>query len=170
MSANKFKVGDKIIRVSGSRSFGGMNEGDTGIVSKIDETGVTIVGRQGVNFSLDSYELFEDTPKPLGGIKHDQDKVDLALMPIGPMLEVAKVWTFGKKKYSAWNWTNGFIWSRPYAAALRHIFAWASGQDKDPETGLPHLAHAICCLQMLLEFQEQGTGLDDRFKTYKENK
>ena len=102
--------------------------------------------------------------KKLGGIKHDTDKVDFALVPIHSLTEVAKVWTFGKKKYTAWNWKGGFIWSRPYAAALRHIYAWARGEDKDPETGLPHLAHAICCLQMLIEFGHTGTGEDDRQK------
>lgn len=99
----------------------------------------------------------------LGGIKHDQDKIDFALMPIIPLTEVAKVWTFGKKKYTAWNWTRGFLWSRPYAASLRHIFAWASGQKYDPETGLHHLAHAVCCLMMLIEFDMVGSGEDDRY-------
>jgi hypothetical protein len=105
----------------------------------------------------------------LGGIKHDQDKIDFALLPLISTTEVVKVWTFGKKKYSAWNWTNGFLFSRPYAAALRHIFAWFTGQTYDPETGIHHLAHAICCLQMLIEFEITGTGEDDRRKTYKPN-
>ena len=112
-------------------------------------------------------ELLEDcivNPKPqLGGVKHDQGKPDWSLLPIGPTEEVVKVFTFGKAKYSAWNWTKGFAWSRPLAAALRHIFAWSAGQDKDPESGLSHLAHAICCLQMLIEFQETKTGVDDRY-------
>lgn len=100
----------------------------------------------------------------LGGIKHDQGKPNFALLPIGPTEEIVKVWTFGEKKYAAWNWTLGFKWSRPLAASLRHIFAWARGEDKDPESGLPHLAHAACCLMMLLEFQATGTGEDDRYK------
>lgn len=98
----------------------------------------------------------------LGGIKHDEGKVDFALLPILPLREVARVWTYGKKKYSAWNWTNGFTYSRPYAAALRHIFDWARGQTYDEETGIHNLAHAICCLSMLIEFELKGTGQDDR--------
>lgn len=102
--------------------------------------------------------------KQLGGVKHDQGKPNWALLPIGPTEEVVRVWTFGEKKYSAWNWSLGFAYSRPLAACLRHIFAWASGQDKDPETGYSHLAHAICCLMMLIEFQATNTGKDDRYK------
>jgi len=107
------------------------------------------------------------TDQKLGGIKHDQDKIDFALVPIGPLTEVARVWTYGKKKYSAWNWTNGFAYSRPLAAALRHTFDWARGQTYDLETGIHNLAHAICCLEMLIHFEQTGTGVDDRFKTYK---
>ena len=45
----------------------------------------------------------------------------------------------------------------------RHIFAWWGGQDKDPETGFSHLAHAGCCLIFLMEYQRNGYGTDDRF-------
>ena len=40
----------------------------------------------------------------------------------------------------------------------RHIFAWWGGEDKDPETGFSHLAHAACCLLFLMEFQRNGWG------------
>ena len=100
----------------------------------------------------------------LGGIKHDSDKPDYSLLPPGPIDMIAQVWTFGKKKYAAYNWCKGFLWSRPIAAALRHIFAFMRGENLDPESGKPHLAHAICCLMMLLEFLETNTGIDDRYK------
>ncbi len=46
----------------------------------------------------------------------------------------------------------------------RHIFAWWGGEDKDPETGFSHLAHAGCCLLFLMEFQRNSWGTDDRFQ------
>lgn len=98
-----------------------------------------------------------------GGVKYDDGKVDFSLLPMGPLEDVAKVWTFGKQKYNAWNWTKGFKYLRVYSAALRHIFASMRGEDTDPESKLPHLAHAICCLMMLLEFQATNTGEDDRY-------
>ena len=36
-------------------------------------------------------------------------------------------------------------------AALRHIQAYLSGEVSDPESGKPHLAHALCCLMFRLE-------------------
>jgi hypothetical protein len=35
-------------------------------------------------------------------------------------------------------------------AMIRHIVAFCSGEINDPESGLPHLAHAGCCLLFLL--------------------
>lgn len=98
------------------------------------------------------------------GIKHDQDKPDMSLLSTTAITKMAQVMTFGKKKYSAHNWRGGFAWSRPLAASLRHIFAYIGGEDKDPETGISHLAHASCCLMFVLEFEETHKELDDRFK------
>lgn len=102
-------------------------------------------------------------PAPTG-IKHDQEKPDMSLLSSIALLKVAQVMTFGKTKYSANNWRGGFQWTRPLAASLRHIFSYLGGQDKDPETGVSHLAHAVCCLMFVLEFEETHKHLDDRYK------
>jgi hypothetical protein len=60
------------------------------------------------------------------------------------------------------NWEPGMAWSRCYASALRHLFAWWRGEDKDPQTGLSHLAHCACNILFLLEYQELKRGTDDR--------
>lgn len=98
------------------------------------------------------------------GVKHDQDKPDMSLLSSIALTKVAQVMTFGKKKYSAHNWRGGFAWSRPLAAAARHLYAYIGGEDKDPETGLSHLAHACCCLFFILEFEDTRPDLDDRYK------
>lgn len=100
----------------------------------------------------------------MNAIKHDQNKPGIALIPGEAIIEIAKAYDFGAKKYSAHNWRQGFEWLRISSAALRHIFAWISGEDKDPESGLSHLAHACCNLMMLITFQTTKTGTDDRYK------
>ncbi len=96
-------------------------------------------------------------------IKHDEEKVRLDLLSPIALNEIAKVLTFGAKKYSDHNWRNGFKWSRLLGATLRHIFAFIGGQDKDPETGLSHLAHAGSCIMFLLEHESTHKDLDDRY-------
>lgn len=80
------------------------------------------------------------------------------------LLSVGEVLAYGAKKYSARNWENGIMYSRVYGAATRHLMAFLSGEAMDPETRLPHLAHAACCLMFLLTFEARGQGgkLDDR--------
>lgn len=106
---------------------------------------------------------FNESLKPTaGGLKFDGDKPSLALLPVESLEEVGKVLTFGAKKYDAHNWRKGFVWSRLLSACLRHVFAFIRGEDKDPETGLSHLAHAACCLLFLISFTKTGAGTDDR--------
>lgn len=101
------------------------------------------------------------------GVKHDQEKPDLSLLSSIALNKIGQVMTFGKKKYSAHNWRGGIAWSRVLSAAMRHLIAYIGGEDKDPETGLSHLAHLGCCVMFLLEFEETHRELDDRFKASK---
>jgi hypothetical protein len=86
------------------------------------------------------------------------------LLPGEALEEIAKVLSFGAKKYAAHNWRKGFAWSRLLAACLRHLFAYGRGERTDPESGLSHLAHAGCMLLFLLTHEVKGMGTDDIYK------
>jgi hypothetical protein len=86
------------------------------------------------------------------------------LIPVGALREVARVYGFGAGKYADHNWRKGYAWHLSYAAALRHVTSFWDGEDLDPESGLPHLAHAAWQMLTLLQFQLDGLGTDDRFK------
>lgn len=97
-------------------------------------------------------------------LKFDTDKLPLNLLSTEAMNQTAAVLKFGAQKYAEHNWRKGFTWSRPLAAAMRHLTAFNDGEDKDPESGLSHLAHAACCIMFLLEFEKTHPELDDRYK------
>lgn len=91
------------------------------------------------------------------GVKHDEGKLDLTLIPPELLEEVAKVLMHGAAKYDRHNWTKVPDAEQRYAAAmLRHVLAWQKGEILDPETGLHHLAHAACCVAFLLSFWRAG--------------
>lgn len=98
------------------------------------------------------------------GQKFDSDKLRYELLPPELLEEVARVLTFGAHKYSARNWELGMAWSRPFAALMRHMWAWWRGEDKDPETGYSHLSHAACCIAFLVSYEARNVGTDDRPK------
>lgn len=98
------------------------------------------------------------------GIKHDQGKPDLSMISYDLVEEVGYVRMFGAVKYSRDNWKKGFKVTRSCAAALRHIFLFLSGQTLDPESGRPHLAHAVCCLEHAIYDMRHHPENDDRYK------
>lgn len=118
-------------------------------------------------------ELFETQEFPTAAdripagtaLKFDTDKLPLNLLSTEAMNQTAAVLKFGAQKYAEHNWRKGFTWSRPLAAAMRHLTAFNDGEDKDPESGLSHLAHAACCIMFLLEFEKTHKELDDRYKS-----
>lgn len=86
------------------------------------------------------------------GVKYDGEKPRMYLLPPKALTEVAKVLTFGASKYDENNWKKlDNLQNRYTGATLRHIFAHMDGEELDPETGLDHLAHALCCLLFKLE-------------------
>jgi hypothetical protein len=99
-----------------------------------------------------------------GGLKFDNDKPDLSFISKDLMEQMAYVRAFGAKKYARDNWRLGFKYNRSIAAALRHIMAFKEGEDLDRESRLPHVAHALCCLEHLLNDFLHHPENDDRYK------
>lgn len=93
------------------------------------------------------------------GMKYDGGKPRMDLLLDGcpaALLQVAEVLTFGAKKYAAHSWhTVSEGKTRYKAALLRHLTAHAQGEVNDPESGLPHLAHAACCSLFILELEQR---------------
>lgn len=96
--------------------------------------------------------------------KHDQGKIPCELLPPASLLEIGKVLAFGRAKYAAWNWAKGLPYTRILGAILRHTYAYMMGEDKDPETGLSHMAHAACECLFILHYEKFKPEFDDRPK------
>jgi len=97
------------------------------------------------------------------GIKHDQEKPRMDLLPFDTLMAIATVLSYGAEKYDDRNWELGMDWGRIYAATQRHLTAFWSGENIDRESDLPHLWHALCSLMFLATYYNRGVGEDTRF-------
>lgn len=136
-----------------------------------DEVMVTVVTREGFrvvpskprtfhwsNLEADPIVAYKvvSQERPSQGVKHDSGKPRFSLLPLKQIWDVEAVLEFGAKKYQFDNWKKvDDSENRYFDAAIRHIFAWRGGEKLDPETNLPHLAHAVCCLLFLMWGDDQ---------------
>ncbi len=91
-----------------------------------------------------------------------EDKPGVDQIPPECLLAWGDVFTYGEKKYGKSNWLKGTNWHEFVGSAFRHLLKWQLGEDLDPESGLPHLAHALWNVGALMTYQERGLGTDDR--------
>ena len=95
---------------------------------------------------------YEDVVIKPEGRKYDGGKLEYGLVPPLALKSLAEVLTFGAQKYDRDNWQKVPDSKRRYFDAMqRHTWAWKEGEIFDPESGLHHLAHAMCCLMFLYE-------------------
>jgi len=100
------------------------------------------------------------------GIKYDAGKLPYYLLAWDALDQVCAVLRFGAKKYAERNWEMGLTASQIFSAASRHLKDWFQfGLDKDKETGLHPLAHAMCEVMFGLALSLRGKLIDDRPKT-----
>lgn len=108
-------------------------------------------------------------------VKKDDGKfTEWALLTLAPPTATRaklRVYGHGQRKYSTMGYLKSALakpeeakYSRLLNALFGHVFRWQAGEDLDPEFGESHLAHAICCLEILLEWHLRGVGTDDRNK------
>lgn len=114
-------------------------------------------------------------------IRTSSGKAPLNLVPLRAITGAARVFGYGAKKYAAGNYhtaDDDQIANRYIGGLLRHLadcqrpdglYDWTSiATGLDPESGLPHIDHAICGLLMLRALAtkhgalpaDPGAGLD----------
>lgn len=104
------------------------------------------------------------------GVKYDDEKERMDLIPPLAIREIARVLTHGARKYDDDNWRRVKSLRRRYmAAALRHVREYQESLrygepgtiPLDDDSGLPSLAHAAVCLLFILEADEAGIDLPE---------
>jgi hypothetical protein len=106
-----------------------------------------------LKYNHTTYETIDDVLNTTAeGMKFDNGKPDYSLLPFAAVDEVVKVLTYGAAKYDRFNWEKVEA-VRYQAATMRHFSTHMQGEKLDPESGISHLAHAICSLLYLLDFE-----------------
>ena len=112
--------------------------------------------------TLKEVELNQRKLEP--GARNDGGKLRYDLLPARPLEEMVAVLTNGAEKYGDDNWRKGMSWSRHFAAAMRHAWAWFRGENLDRDSGRSHLAHAAVSFMFLMQYVFDKLGTDDRYK------
>ena len=88
------------------------------------------------------------------------------LLPAVPLEMLARLYGKGAEKYAAHNWARGYDWSLSFAALQRHAWAFWSGEDTDPEMGLPHMTAVAFHAFALVHFatHDRYAAFDDRYR------
>ena len=119
-----------------------------------------------------------DKSKQHVGLRFNEGKLRYDLLPPKAIEEAVKVFTYGAQKYTfkdeqgnitydgSLDWRRGMGWRSVIASLKRHVAAFERGEDKDPESGLMHMAHAIANAAFLIEYNTIYPQGDDRIHPY----
>ncbi len=90
-------------------------------------------------------------------------KVPLQNIPPVALVYLGMALKEGARKYGAYNWRENDVEVMTYlGATMRHVAAYLDGENIDPESGNPHLAHALASLAILVDAVECGVAIDNR--------
>lgn len=129
-------------------------------------TGITKEQENDINFVREVKGYFEtyhsrfDTS--VEGVKADDGKPRLDLIPPEVIFGYGRALHYGSVKYSDRNFEKGMSWGRVFGAAMRHLWAFWSGEEYDKESGLHHLESALFSVAALYIYTQRKIGKDDR--------
>lgn len=110
--------------------------------------------------------MSKDPKSDGGGQRFNGGKPRWDLLPMDATKEVVLVLTRGAEKYAERNWERGMRWSICYGSLLRHLSSAASGEKKDRESGLSHMAHVATNALFLLAYELRGLERLDDMEPY----
>lgn len=104
-----------------------------------------------------------------GSKRHNKGKPQVSQLSPEFILDLANLMTKTAEsgKYEEFNWTKGQNYRTAYDSLQRHMLAYYSGEDIDPDSGFPHLLCAGANLMIMYHSYKNHPDLDDRPKAFK---
>lgn len=96
------------------------------------------------------------------GSRDNDGKLQWALVDFPALEPMVQVLEFGAQKYAPHNWKKGLYTTQIVESLIRHMIAYLNGEDKDPESNLPHTGHIMCNAMFLSYMHEFKPEFDDR--------
>ena len=96
------------------------------------------------------------------GLRYNEGKVRTDLLPFDVMWYISEVLQAGAKKYADRNWELGMSWMIVVGCLMRHLIKFATGNDIDKETNIPHIDLVMFNAVMLSRFFRKHKQFDDR--------
>lgn len=133
--------------------------------------GTTVInppGASGIPISMQSAipAWVVSAAAPSEGLRFNEGKTRLDLVPQSAIDGISDVLTFGARKYAEHNWRKGMKWSKVTASLKRHMAAIERGEDHDSESGLLHIDHVLTNAAFLKEYYKIYPQGDDRVHRY----
>jgi len=100
-------------------------------------------------------------------LRYNAGKPELSYVLTYPraLESLAAVNTYGATKYARGNYLRGSNWTQYVDSLLRHLNAFYSGEDVDPESEQAHVGHIMFNAAMLAEMYHTRKDLDDRLNS-----
>jgi hypothetical protein len=163
-----FKVGDTVYVDDGDQPG---NFSGKGVVTAVRGNWYAVKGEWG-DFEFLAYRVRlleeEDVLDPTLKQTNPKDAIGSDKLPLHLWPETATAMGTlglldGALKYGRNNWRETGVRATIYVDALkRHVNAYAEGEDLDPDSKMPHLAHALADLAILVDADAAGKLNDDR--------
>lgn len=106
--------------------------------------------------------------EPTEGLRFDEGKLRVDLIPPEAMEAMAEILTIGARKYAERNWEKGMKWSKVVGPLMRHLLKWMKGEPYDIETyekygeKHSHMKFVLWNAMALVTYEARGIGTDDR--------
>lgn len=90
-------------------------------------------------------------------------KLPLHLVPATAIALASLAHLDGALRYGTANWRIAGVRVSTYvSAAKRHLDKWFNGEEFDADSGVPHLAHVLACVNIIVDAHACGKLNDDR--------
>lgn len=112
---------------------------------------------QAANKLRDYLKDFSERGIPGGTVfvKDNKEKVQFRWLPWAEIQDIARLLTYGEKKYPGENWKKCTDLNEYMDALDRHLVAYKTGEKADLETGESHLLHAACNILFMLNLEKR---------------
>lgn len=92
-------------------------------------------------------------------MKQDEGKARWDLLPWDALREIVVVFTDGAAKHGDNGWREILDAKRRYfAAAMRHLCSWKTGEFIDPDSGNLHIIHAAANVMLVAALELEQCG------------